>query len=92
MQLSPTTRSVLGRAASSKVCCNAWPPMPATPNPALTTIAARLPRSPSAPIRSGRVEAAAQSTAKLGSAASKERGVLGIEQIQLVFEGQQSLR
>src|SRR5262249_36338881 len=53
----PRTRMRWGFAAWSATCSSARPRSPASPNPGLTMTAARVPRSPSSPIRPGTVSA-----------------------------------
>ena len=65
-QFGPTTRSVNGRAASRMAFLMATPP--ASSRVALITIAARVPRAPSAAISSGALAAGVTITARSGAA------------------------
>ena len=67
MQLGPTTRRSFGFAASRTACCRALPSaLPISLNPALITMAARVPRWASSAIIPGTVAGGVQITARSG--------------------------
>ena len=66
-QFGPTTRNKCGRAASSIAFCNAIPAaLPPSWKPAVTTMAAFVPRAPNSAMRGGTVCGGVQMTARSG--------------------------
>src|SRR6516162_6095370 len=66
-QFGPMMRMRCGLAASSIACCSEWPRSPSSAKPAVMITAARVPRSPSSPIKEGTVSAGIAMTAMSGA-------------------------